>query len=845
LGSSLARPSTHHILLRGGERVQQQQQQQQQQHQNIKNTMMSRSRRLFVLLLHLIGCQHYYLHPSLLTLNPTAGIVGVQPWPIVLEKVLDPSTLFSQAASSKKQKRRRRRRQRHRRRVPHTSLYDDDDDDYIGDVSEEQQNHEKEEAFWLQDEVTGTCLGPTARLTLCGDATLWWVAKRRNNHVKKRRLNMGIWAADEEKSIASTTTSLNNRDSSALAFYVVDRNVPIGTVAAAGTAGATSSSSSSSAREGNILGNNIEHIPLYTWWERALLGARGLGYQEQQEGLPVPMDCLVVAIHQGDNDEKKSSSQVAVQKCTQTSQWAWAMNEQWGLHPVLDEEATAAALPSTSTLPLGNLCLVREDSSSAVPQLAPCPEHDNDASGAAAERFVRLSLVRYRAITLPEAAARTITIASGTTNSATEAAAMMKNKSSTVASSSSSSSRQQSSRSSKSNHVSATPVETMTTRGSQTTLGRSNSPAPFQQRLEEQKQPSASPTTLSDVEERSNPLPYNKDLAHKHASTVSAMHPELHLSSRLTFHHSSASLASTTTTADGRAKMAQESSSSSSQQQQSQERPASSKMSTQKSPFLLRALDDTNPILLTGKQKDQFKQKSTRALAHPEAGSEQDGSSSGMRSKRASIPIHPYIAASVDEVWTDPATSLTYPTDLSGYLGRDRKTHGRHTLMGVGQFRKGYVIKVYGVAVYVSKRDVLSDPFFKPFAHMTAAELRQETEFYRHLRVDAHNFERTIVIKTNMQLPAEVMRNSLQYDWKMLTEEAKSTLINSSMHPRPADDEMLAFIQSAENPGRCSCSQVAPDEYQADPDCCARGTELVFTWLKTGDLEVCVLLFLL
>ena len=105
---------------------------------------------------------------------------------------------------------------------------------------------------------------------------------------------------------------------------------------------------------------------------------------------------------------------------------------------------------------------------------------------------------------------------------------------------------------------------------------------------------------------------------------------------------------------------------------------------------------------------------------------------------------------------TDPQTGLQYPTDLSGYLRWDRRAKGRQTLMGVGQYRKGYVIKVYGIAFYVSKRDVLADPFFADYADMTSDELRTKPEFYEHLRLHAENFDRTIVIKINMQLAAEI-----------------------------------------------------------------------------------------
>lgn len=244
----------------------------------------------------------------------------------------------------------------------------------------------------------------------------------------------------------------------------------------------------------------------------------------------------------------------------------------------------------------------------------------------------------------------------------------------------------------------------------------------------------------------------------------------------------------------------------------------------------LRVLHDTNPILLMG---------GTRA--HKAEAPRKRATSGLMSSSSRKIAVHPYIATSKNEVWNDPQTGLDYFTDLCRYLGRNRKEHGRHTLMGVGQYRKGYVIKVYGVAFYVSKRDALADPALQLYAGLSADELRERPDFYDILRTMGEtesNFDRTLLLKTNMQLSAVTMRNSLHADWQYLTPEAKTTLINSSMQERPADDTMLEIIQSPDNPSRCSCSQVAPPEYQADPECCARGTELGFTWLKSGELEV-------
>ena len=142
---------------------------------------------------------------------------------------------------------------------------------------------------------------------------------------------------------------------------------------------------------------------------------------------------------------------------------------------------------------------------------------------------------------------------------------------------------------------------------------------------------------------------------------------------------------------------------------------------------------------------------------------------------------------------------------------------------------------------------MLADPAFQPFAGLSSEELRNRPDFYAlmaKMRSPDQDpsvgglFGRTIFLKTNMQLSTESMRSSLDADWKMLSDEAKKILIDTSMEPRPAEQQMIDEIQRADNPSRCSCSQVAPEEFNSDPSCCARGIELVFTWRKSGDLEV-------
>jgi len=256
----------------------------------------------------------------------------------------------------------------------------------------------------------------------------------------------------------------------------------------------------------------------------------------------------------------------------------------------------------------------------------------------------------------------------------------------------------------------------------------------------------------------------------------------------------------------------------------------------------LLKLGETKPILFR-EEKETRGIKKQKSLAHSTS-KKLDFNDAAHKLRR--LETHPYIAVAKNEIWTDSQTGLQFPTDLCRYLGQDLKSAGRHTLTGMGYYTKTIMnIKIYGVGLYVSKRDILADPPFQKYASLNALELRSKPDFYDHLRNMPSEddpttgfFDRTIFIKINMQLSVATMQSSLRATWKLLTEEAKNLMINSSMEPRPAEKQMLELIKSPENPGRCSCSQLAPPEYKADPTCCARGTELVFTWRKNGNLEI-------
>jgi hypothetical protein len=683
--------------------------------------MRTRSSRFFVILLHLVGVSHH------LPRSRRSGIVGVQPWPIVLETVK------------------------------------------IGEFS-----LGSTEPVWLQDSTDKTCLGPTGKFTECGDATLWFViqvrqslleqqihdihshdgneneATRRERRRKPPR--MGLFGIEEDY---YTSDEVEEEEPLVWSFQVVDRDY-------------------SDPEEQTPERTSESTSRKRPWWKKSrrirepqpvveclLTTTTTTAADSVSRGIQV--DTCLLPQQDDNNHRRRRSVPSPPSSSSLVNAWAWKISEQGVFISLADLSSSSDQQQQQQQ----QRCLWRANGTLAVLDDCSAPEEDTDQ-----RRKVNFSVVRYRAVT-----------------------------------------------------VSAT-----------STSSRSQLPP---------KKVQAAAAAKS--KERDHLPPSNKAMANRAASE--------HLPFSL-LKDTNPILLMGNANLGGGGRTRSRTPSEDVPKEKEDRRPPSNKAMANRAasehlPF--RLLKDTNPILLMGHANlgGGGRTSTKQTLSRTSTGTTPPSLVHSVP-KESYIPpprmhVHPYIATAKNEVWKDPSTGLEYFTDLCHYMGRDRKEYGRHTLTGVGQYRKGYVVKVYGIAHYVSKRDVLADKIFEQYAGLSAEELRASPDFYETLREmpsPSHPgqgmFDRTILLKINMQLSAATMRSSLHADWKLLTDEAKDTLITSSLEPRPANDAMLKIISSPDNPSRCSCSQVAPEEYQADPSCCARGTELGFTWLRSGHLEVSI-----
>lgn len=722
--------------------------------------MRSRSSRLFIVLLHLVGVSTN-LPAKLWDWN--VGIVGAHPMAVLLER------LELESAGGLDGLLRRLR----------GAGYDVD-----GLL---------EEPYWLQDDADGKCMGPGG-FSECGDATLWLVRRKPARRKKGRR---GVLASvlnrrgDEDDDVTSWIYALQ----------LIDANP-------------------AEARGGGRIRRSKKMATAECLVASG--GGRKRGRQQVEDG--------------GGGSREKSARLVP---CDSDDAWGWRVDGDGVL--AQDGEADVAkgggrgstlmGVYGTVDPPKGRggaakknaarQCLHR---SASTTEVAPCSGGEGsssptlessaaNASNATSEgsleprsRVVRFSLIRYQA------------------GGPTGAAAKLPKFS---------------------------PSE-----GEGASLGEgaaspSGETKPLRRQASERNQDYTTSQPQRDEEESSH-LPHRSSRTSSHASGP-MMHPDLPLSSQLLF--TNVGTANPPKRKQEKKKQqlpsgtgAQERMRPAGQQQSSSHAAASRSMSSGRGGgSALPRMGGATSSSSSGEPKKKHN------LLHKSPAPKLGGGSSSPSlqqdddapHKPRKIPTHPYIAnVKSPGVWEDPQTGLEYLTDLSGYLGHDRKEKGRHTLMGVGLYtRTVFNIKVYGCAFYATKRDVLADPGYAPFAAMMTEELQGNEDFYDHLMSfppseEGAGVDRTLFLKMNMQLATETMRTSLDADWSLMTTEQKDLLINSSFEERPADERMLAKIKSKENTSRCSCGQSAPPEYEADPECCARGTELAFTWHKNGDLEL-------
>ncbi len=790
--------------------------------------MQSRSSRFFIVLLHLVGVSHHLR---------TQGIVGVQPWPIILEEIHLPDSLLLQ----RKDWQVHAHQQQHQQQAPNQSPSSQQNltirscssctNDEKNNALTHGENHpppihlDQPLVVWLQDSHDGACLGPTGNFVECGDATVWLVSpseplarsvpllpteRKRRRRVRPfhsvvswlSRLGQPLSHREEEEAErerreqqeAMEDEQMQQRNQQpGWTFQVVEYEA---TTVDEGVSASTSSASSSSSSQTPLAGRRDSLFSFFFNRPKQQFASECLSIHPQNNRVQVERCRSWWPHHRStwyvtsQGNALQSHTRLPITVATEDESQQQTKKKQfmclWRGGP---DESDGNGSSSTSDRH-------QAKSHRNAVRLDVCTTGDFGPSSTSVRgggHLVQFSLVRYRAVAAP-----------------IDSLSPQKPQQRPLIPSS----------------MSSISVPTAVT---DSFLSSSTSDDGSELTMEEHDTTAAGAasafieTSFLDV---SLPSSSSRDIAHTHATCPSPPHV-LPLERR---HHSLASQA-----------------------------PPSCKMKKKtftpirpESRPIDKLLLNANPLTLEGKRKTS-KEKPRRGRKNAKTanqkvddGDDSDDPASTLSYKKVGrMEVHPYIAAAKDEVWTDPQTGLTYNTDLCRYLGHDRKEHGRHTLMGVGQYRKGFVIKVYGIAYYVSKRDALADPVLETYAGLSAEELRSRPDFYYHLRnmgqgnTGDARFDRTLLLKTNMQLSAETMRSSLGADWKMLTDEAKETLISSSMEPRPADDAMLKLIQSPENPSRCSCSQVAPPEYEANPTCCARGTELAFTWRKTGELEVC------
>ena len=578
--------------------------------------MRSRSSRLFIVLIHLVGVSTNLPSSAFSNAPFWQGIRGVQPMAIFLESLQLPPGEDGDGGGLDGLLRRLR-----------AAGYEVPEEDVLG------------EPFWLQDDNDGMCLGPGGTFGQCGDASLWLVRKRRRRRRRGRQ------------SVLSRLILRKDSDDGADAPSVWGYALELVDVSAGRRRPRDDGSSSDAVAD------------------------RGSNYSDN-EG-----ECLV---SWPASDEDEGSSLLRIGSCASNGAWVWRI----GGDGVLSQDTRAIRLSLTrrqrqqqisqrrqqeqviiqgpvdplrrllldsapQIVPSGGIdadvgllldegtranCIWRADASTAV--ATQCVRDNNEARALPAQsdnrRLVNFSLIRYQ--------------------TSTDGARLPR----------------------------LPPEEPLATEASSNTDDATKSTDDCLSSDDDNSSPQAC-QSQQQASETTNPV--EEDMV------VPAMFPELKPASQLLFGTPSPSAIKTKRPRRSRPAKA-----------------ASASFSSHMvgaSPLTLGAVAYPRSAKLGAGLPGRAAAASS--LVGPDAGNRNSilhypPSQSSVQSpiphgdalhKVRKIPKHPYIEASTDGVWVDGETGLEYPTDLSEYLGQDRKETGRHTLMGVGQYtRTVFKIKV-------------------------------------------------------------------------------------------------------------------------------------------------------
>lgn len=211
---------------------------------------------------------------------------------------------------------------------------------------------------------------------------------------------------------------------------------------------------------------------------------------------------------------------------------------------------------------------------------------------------------------------------------------------------------------------------------------------------------------------------------------------------------------------------------------------------------------------LPSKQDGSGKDKQTRRQARGPGGRRLRRSNQASSSSSTSSP------ASSSFSWVDQKTDLAFPSTLPSMLDGDES--GPQHLLGGGSFYK-YMMPVYSMAWYAETSSEAFASSLEPWLQRASRDLREQTASLtaETLMMDsklflalgtAASYDRTLVFKLAMSLNPQTMTKGMMTTWAL---------------PMRHKQQLLKAAQRYDQP------------------CCARGTELTFTWRgRTGHLEI-------